>query len=111
MAALVDKQPNIEPNKQANIEALAVADLAVLSALLACTGSAVMRLCFNSISAAVGQLANLRSAMYAAPQTNVAGWRALLAWLQTPAPRGVADVAALLAARDKITLAAIKAAA
>ncbi len=83
---------------------IADADLLVLAAVLDLTGSAVMRMCFNPVAGVVHDLPELSDAMYADAGPNVDGWRALVAWLQLPTPRVVAPIAALLAARDDITL-------
>ncbi len=90
------------------------ADLGVLAALLSATGSAVLALCLNPVSALVRDLPELRRAIYADPASNLAGWRALGGLLRSPAlredPASVLDaVAGLLAARDVAALALLEA--
>ena len=81
---------------------LAKADLDVLAALLEATGSRVLQLCFNPVMTVVLELPELRAAMYHAPHENVAGYRALLQWVQSGAD--VDRMLALLSARDAQTL-------
>ncbi|MCA9518895.1 MAG: GntR family transcriptional regulator [Myxococcales bacterium] len=90
---------------RADDRALADADLAVVGALLDATGSTVLKLCLNPVQRVIRALAPLRAAIYAAPETNVAAYRALLALLASGAPAAAVDrVAALLAERDAATL-------
>ena len=90
--------------QNADDSTLAERDLDVLRAVLEATGSAALLLCLNPIASALLELPRLRRAIYADPASNVVGWRALLAWLRSPAPDGVDAIAALLAARDEATL-------
>ena len=62
-----------------------------------------MRLCLNPVVAVVGASAPLRAAMYRAPAANVAGWRALGAWLAAPVAAAIEGVVAILAERDRAT--------
>jgi DNA-binding FadR family transcriptional regulator len=89
----------------------AAADLAVLAALLDACGSAVLPLCLHPVARALGALPELRAAVYRVPSDNVAGWRAVVAWLELPAAQrpAAAPVLALLAARDEETLALLRA--
>lgn len=87
-----------------DVEALATADLAIVVALLDATRSPVLRLCLNPVVAVVGGAAPLRAAMFRAPADNVAGWRALGAWLAAPQPAAIERVIALLAERDRATV-------
>ncbi len=86
------------------------ADLAVVASLVAATGSAVLALCLNPVSAAVRDLPGLRRAIYADPASNLAGWRALGARLRSPPPADdpgptLAAAVRLLEARDVAALA------
>lgn len=83
--------------------AIARADLDVLAALLEATGSRVLQLCFNPVTTVVFELPELRAAMYATPQDNVAGYRALLEWASSKRPE-VDVMLAVLEARDARTL-------
>lgn len=90
--------------RTSDVEHIAAADLAVVAALLDVTSNPVLRLCLNPVVAVVASNAPLRAALYAAPATNVAGWRALGAWLRRPA--GSLDaIVAVLAAHDAASLA------
>jgi DNA-binding FadR family transcriptional regulator len=92
----------------ADSAALAEADVAVVAALLAATSSPVLQLCLNPIVGVLRNMPALRRAMYAHPERNVAGWRALLAWLHRPDRRAIPLVAAELAERDRDTLARLR---
>lgn len=61
------------------------ADLAVVRAMLRATQSPALALCMNPISAAVSEIPELPPLIYAEPQTNLAGYRLLLSWLDTQA--------------------------
>ncbi|MBE7452974.1 MAG: GntR family transcriptional regulator [Kofleriaceae bacterium] len=88
----------------ADVDALAAADLGVVAALLDATRSPVLRLSLNPVIAVVASAAPLRAAMFRAPADNVAGWRALGAWLAAPAAGAIDPVIAILAARDRSTV-------
>ena len=83
---------------------LARADLDVLAAVLDATRSPVLRLCVNPVIAVVSRNAALRSALYREPASNVAGWRALAAWMQRPRAADLPRILDLLAARDAATI-------
>lgn len=85
--------------------ALADADLAIIAALVDATGSAVLAVALNPISAVVRGCAPLRDAVYAEPAGNVAGWRALLAWLDRPTAATIPTLLSTLAERDRATIA------
>lgn len=86
---------------------VAAADLDVLAALLVVTGSPVLQLCASPVANVLAELPELRDAIYAEPETNVAAYRALLAALELPRElRPSADqLASILAERDRVTLA------
>jgi GntR family transcriptional repressor for pyruvate dehydrogenase complex len=105
LVAAVDAFASALPN---GTDAIADADLAILGALLDATGSPVFALCLNPVASTLAELPELRVALYAHPQANLAGWQALLAWLGQP-DGDVAALAELLAARDRATLAALEA--
>lgn len=90
---------------------VAEADLEVLATLLGATGSAALQLCFNPVLSVLTQLPVLRTAMYAEPESNVAAYGMLLAWLRTPADqRGSTEtIVALLERRDERTLERVRA--
>jgi len=83
---------------------IALADLAVVRSLLDATGSMVLRVCLNPIALVVQGEARLRAAIYAEPEGNVIGWRALAAWLEQPSATQIPSLLAVLAARDRTTL-------
>src|SRR5258706_2942690 len=94
MAAVVERDGDLED--------LAAADLDIAAALLDATDSPVLRLCLNPVTAVVTSSAILRAAIYREPASNVAGWRALAAWLKKP--ERPEPIVAILAARDEATL-------
>lgn len=79
-------------------------DLDVVRALLDATGSLILRVCLNPIMAVLRDSPPLRAAMYAEPAANVAGWRALAAWLERPEAGSIPILLAVLAQRDRTTL-------
>jgi GntR family transcriptional repressor for pyruvate dehydrogenase complex len=85
--------------------ALAEADLAVLAAVLDATQSPVFALCLNPVSETLRRSADLRAAMYAEPQANLAGWLALCDWLAAPDPALIPLILAQIDERDAATLA------
>ena len=89
-------------------DGLAAADVAILQALLAATNSAVLALCLNPVASVLADLPALRAAIYCDPPANLAGWRALLAWLSAP-DADLSAITALLEARDRATVASLKA--
>lgn len=86
---------------------LAEADLEIVAALLEASGSVPLQLCFNPLMQVVRVMPRLRAAIYAAPETNVLAYRALLAAIA--AGELPADPLALLEARDTDNLAALAA--
>ena len=93
---------------KAPVRALARADLDVLAAVVACTGSAVMQLALNPIAATVLGVPALLEAMFAEPRQNVAGWRLFLEWLENPSAQSVDLVMAVLQQRDQATVAGLR---
>lgn len=83
---------------------VAVADLALVRALVAATGSAVLAVAVNPIAAVLAGAPDLRAALYAAPAENLAGWRALAAWLERPRAADIPVLVGALAARDQGTV-------
>lgn len=83
---------------------VAAADLDIVAALIAETGSAVMALCLNPVVMVVAEIAPLRDAIYATPDHNVLGWRALQAWLAKPSVATVDRIVALLEENDRATV-------
>lgn len=88
-----------------DVDRLAAADLAIVRALLDATGSAILRACLNPVIAVVSGCAPLRAALYAEPHGNLAGWRALVAWLDRPDPSAIPVFLSTLAERDRTTVA------
>ncbi len=93
----------MEQVSTASVREVADADFAVLSAVVAATGSAAFRLVLNPISHVLLTLPGLQAAMYRAPQDNVAAWRALAAWLESPDSDGLTLIIAALQERDEAT--------
>ena len=91
-----------------DLDALAEADLAVLATILDATSSAVLGLFLNPVMRVVTDLPELKEAMYAEPETNVAGYQVLALWLQT-SPRPPLDpLMEELEHRDEKTVRRIK---
>ena len=89
----------------ASVAELAARDLAILRAVVAASGSVVLRVCLNPVIAVVSSSGPLRDALYAEPKTNVTAWRALAAWLEHPRAAAIPMIEAALAAHDRGTLA------
>ena len=85
-------------------EAIAEADLAVMRIILRATGSPVLELCWNPLAAVVRTHPRLRRALYAQPETNLAAYLLLDAWLGAPSKEGVDALVAELARRDAQTV-------
>jgi DNA-binding FadR family transcriptional regulator len=94
----------VQVQQGASPEALAATDLAILRALLAGTGSPVLKLCLNPILQVLGSFSALRTAMYQQPQDNLLGWQLLVAWMEEPSLEQVPTLMAALADRDQTTL-------
>ena len=90
---------------QGGVEEIARADLAVVGAVLAATGSATLQLCTSPIASLVAGAPRLREAIYADARDSLVGWQALSAWLASPDPRAIDSVLEVMAARDRQTLA------
>lgn len=88
-------------------EDLVEADLAILEALVATTDSPVYAMTLSPIRQTLLSLGPMAAAMYREPEANLAGWRALVTWLEDPDRRGIPMVLALLEARDAATLEAM----
>jgi hypothetical protein len=56
----------------------------------------------------VTSCAPLRAALYAEPRGNLDGWRALAAWLDHPDASAIPVLLAVLAERDRATLARLR---
>jgi DNA-binding FadR family transcriptional regulator len=95
----------------AGTDELARADLDVVAAVLAATGSPVLGLCMNPIQQVLAHMPALRRAIYAEPEANLVGWRLLLAWLERRDASRIGDVVAQLERRDAATLALMQASA
>jgi len=108
-------EPDLSPVREAvaafaqvvddDLEAVAEADLGIVRALLAATGSPVLQLCTNPVERAVREMPWLAETIYAEPEGNLAGWRALLSWLEDGHADGVDDLMNVLEARDEATVA------
>lgn len=88
-----------------DVDALANADLDVVTALLDATGSATLQLCTSPVAAVLGAAPELRDAIYADAAQSVAGWRALSAWIAAPDAASIDVVIGAMAERDRQTVA------
>jgi DNA-binding FadR family transcriptional regulator len=88
----------------ADAEVLAARDLDIVASLLRATGSSVLGLCLNPITGVLQTLPGLKGAIYADPQSNVIGWRALLPWLANPSLAPVSAIVAAFVERDEQSL-------
>lgn len=88
----------------AAVDELARLDVAIVAALLDATRSPVLRLCMNPIQQVLAHLPRLREAIYAEPEGNALGWRALAAWLEHRDKGAIDLFVAELAERDERTV-------
>lgn len=84
--------------------AVVEADLGIVRALLDATDSMILRVCLNPVIAVLRDSAPLRTAIYRQPETNLAGWRALGAWLEHPDLATIPMLLGVLAQRDHDTV-------
>lgn len=94
----------VDSGAAGSVDAIVEADLGVVRALLDATGSMILRVCLNPITAVLRANAPLRQTIYADPSTNLAGWRALAAWVAHPEPSAIPLLVGVLAERDRASL-------
>jgi GntR family transcriptional regulator, transcriptional repressor for pyruvate dehydrogenase complex len=92
----------------APVAELAAADLDVVAALVAATGSAVLQLCFNPVAALLRELPMLQDVMYRDPHSNVSAFRAVLELVRKRSLAGAEVAIDLLADRDAATVQALR---
>lgn len=97
-----------EAASRGDLAAIVEADLGVVRALLDATDSLILRVCLNPIVAVLRDNAPLRVAMFVAPATNLAGWRALVEWLEHPDAATIPVLLAVLGERDRGTVQRLK---
>ena len=85
-------------------DAIVSADLDVMRAIAAATGSPVFVLCMNPIADVLRTMPELCDAMFESPRENLAGYEALLAWLAAPQAATGAAIVSVLEAIDARTL-------
>ena len=90
--------------REAELDELADADLAIMAAVLEATGSRVLGLIINPVSLVVRDLEPLRRMIYRAPATNALAYQILLGWLEQPRPDAIPLVLAELERRDRETV-------
>ena len=83
---------------------IARADLEVMRAIVAESGSPALQLCLNPIAGVLAGLSSLQEAMFHAPERSLLAYEALLEALKTPTPELAHTMDALLAAHDKDTV-------
>jgi len=88
----------------AEIDAIAVGDMAVIRALIDSSQRTVFSLFLNPITTTVTQLSDLRYAIYKDPQKNLTGYRVLQYWLKAPVVDAIEPLVMELALRDEATL-------
>jgi DNA-binding FadR family transcriptional regulator len=88
----------------AGTAALAVADVAIVGAVLEATGSPAFRLVVNPIAQALEALPALRDAIYGEPELTAVVHDRLLAWLDAPSREGIAELLETLRERDVQTV-------
>jgi GntR family transcriptional regulator, transcriptional repressor for pyruvate dehydrogenase complex len=91
----------------APVAELATADLEIVAALVAATGSAVLQLCFNPVATLLRELPLLQEAMYRDPHSNVSAFRAVVELVRKRNLAGVEVAIGLLEARDEATVTAL----
>jgi GntR family transcriptional repressor for pyruvate dehydrogenase complex len=84
----------------------AARDLELLGAIVELCESPVLRLCLNPVGVALRAIPELGRAIYSEPASSIAAYRALTAWLRSPAP-DVAAMIAILSAHDARSVAQI----
>ncbi len=99
-ARVVDERPAVS--------AVAAADLAVMRAIVAESGSPVLQLCLNPVAGVLASLPQLCEAMFAAPEASLAGYQALLGALEQPSTAIAGMMVDVLAAHDEETLARLE---
>ncbi len=87
---------------------VAEADLAVMAAVVASTGSQAFRLMVNPVAALLKGTPRLIDAMFKKAGENVESWRALVLWLEAPSADTVELALTALAAHDEATLQALR---
>ena len=87
-----------------DLDAIVAADLDVMRAVAAATGSPVFVLCMNPVADVLRTMPGLREAMFESPRQSVAGYEALLAWLAAPSAETGAAIVSVLEAIDARTL-------
>ncbi len=92
----------------ADAAALARADLGVVVAVTAATGSTVLQLCQNPVIAVVAELPQLGAAMYTEPEKNVEAYQVFLLWLGKRPIVHVDQLVAAMRQRDEATVYAIR---
>ncbi len=108
VAVAVDAFASVASEPGVTTEQVAAADLAVMAAVLDATGSPVLRLCLNPITAVLARLPRVMDAIYAEPALNARAYRVLLAWLASPDPRALDRVLGEMVRRDADTLARLR---
>lgn len=101
----VDAYDAVVSRPGSGVEAIAVADRDTVRALLRETGSTAMALIANPVFRVLDALPDVRAANYASPETNVAGFRLVVAALRAKDHAALRQVVAVLEALDAALLA------
>jgi len=86
-------------------EELALADGAIVEALVEVTASPVLPLFMNSMMQVLGAMPDLLAAIYTQPRGNAAGWETALGWLEAEPRPAAALLERTLERRDEVTMA------
>lgn len=101
----VDAYEAVASRPGVTVEELAVADRDTVRALLRETGSTAMALIANPVFRVLDALPEVRAANYASPETNVAGFRLVVAALRAKDHTALRQVVSVLEALDEALLA------
>ncbi|MBL4637044.1 MAG: FadR family transcriptional regulator [Kofleriaceae bacterium] len=105
ISSAIDHFAQLLGNPLVSLAEITEADFSVIAAMIDGAQSPIMRLCLNPIIAATAEIDQLTAAMYAEPQSNVAGHTLLLQWLREPSLAPLSLILETLADRDAKTIA------
>ena len=92
----------------ATVSDIARADLAIVESLLEMLDSTVFSMCFHPVARSLMARPELGAAMFRDPESNLIGWRLLLAWSSRPDVSEIDAIMEILETRDADTLYAME---